>query len=173
MVALETHGVTVPTVVHARGDEIVYGTAAAQRSATDPGGAEREFKRRLGDSVPLFLSGAPYSADRLVALFVRWILDHVAEERGGRPESIVVTHPANWTEFQLHLLVTALQQVGVEDVAFLSEPEAAAEDFAATGDLDEDELILVYDLGGGTFDVALLRRTAEVEAYIQEYIDSL
>jgi actin-like ATPase involved in cell morphogenesis len=157
VIALETHLVTVPTVIFAEGDEMAFGTAAVARSTGQPVGLAREFKRRVGDPVPIVLSGAPYSADRLVALFGRWVVDRVTEQFGEPPSPVVVTHPANWTEFQLHLLRNALDQVGLGAARLLSEPQAAAHDFGAAARLAVGDLVLVYDLGGGTFDAALLR----------------
>ena len=115
----------------------------------------REFKRRLGDSVPVILSGAPL-ADHLVAMFAGWMVDAVNERLGEPPTSIVLTHPANWTAFQLNLLRQGLDQVGLGAARFLSEPEAAR-NFSTVAKLEPGQLILVYDLGGGTFDLALLR----------------
>lgn len=155
---LESHRVSVPSVVFANGDGLLFGSAAAARGATEPAGAAREFKRRLGDSVPLVLSGSPYSADRLVAQFAAWVVSTVTEQRGESPERIVITHPANWTEFQTHLLRNALDQVGLGAAGFITEPQAAAIDFGGAAHLEPGELIVVYDLGGGTFDVAMLRR---------------
>src|SRR6478735_9147551 len=126
VVALEAHRVAVPTVIFAPGDEMSFGDSAVNRAASAPDSVAREFKRRLGDPVPVFISGAPYSADRLVALFARWVTDVVSAQLGERPERIAVTHPANWTEFQQHLLSTALVQAGLERVQLLTEPQAAA-----------------------------------------------
>jgi actin-like ATPase involved in cell morphogenesis len=168
VVSLESHRVAIPSVIFAAGDEIVFGTTAVSRGSTDPTGAAREFKRRLGDAVPLVLSGAPYSADRLVALFADWVVRSVSEQFGEPPERVVVTHPANWTEFQLHLLTNALNQVGLGDAAHLTEPQAAAIDFGAAAHLEPGELVVVYDLGGGTFDVAVLRREHVGFAHVGE-----
>src|SRR5262245_858753 len=168
VVSLESHRVAVPSVVYASGDDISFGTAAVGKSATHPAGGAREFKRRLGDTVPIMLSGAPYSADRLVALFAQWVMRSVAEQLGEAPERIAVTHPANWTEFQLHLLSSALDQVGLGDVGLLTEPQAAAIDFGAAARLEPGQLVVVYDLGGGTFDVALLRRDAVGFSHVGE-----
>ena len=168
VVALESHRVTVPSVVFAEGETTLFGTAAASRGVAEPAGMAREFKRRLGDSVPIMLSGAPYSADRLVALFVRWVVQTVSEQFGERPTNIVVTHPANWTEFQLHLLSSALSNAGVGDVTLLSEPQAAAHDFGTAARLEQGDLVLVYDLGGGTFDVALLRKEGPGFSHVGE-----
>jgi actin-like ATPase involved in cell morphogenesis len=168
VVSIETHRVTVPTVVFADGRETVFGTSAVRRSDSDPAGAAREFKRRVGDPVPLILSSTPYSADRLVALFARWVTDTVVAQLGEPPTSTVVTHPANWTRFQLHLLSTSLAEVGLDAVRFLTEPEAAAYDFAAHSHLQPGQLVLVYDLGGGTFDVALLRAADDGFVHVGE-----
>jgi molecular chaperone DnaK len=168
VVSLESHRVAVPSVLFASGDDVVFGTAAVGRGATHPEAVAREFKRRLGDSVPILLSGAPYSADRIVALFAQWVVRTVAEQLGESPDRIVVTHPANWTEFQLHLLRTSLDQVGLGGAALLTEPQAAAIDFGAAARLEPGQLIIVYDLGGGTFDVALLRREQVGFAHVGE-----
>ena len=159
--ALEAHRVTVPTVIAVEGDELRYGSAAISHGIANPDAAAREFKRRLGDSVPIFLAGAPYSADRLVALFAKWVYDTVVAQTGETPSSVAVTHPANWTEFQRHLLSTALEQAGVPSAALIPEPQAATIDFGSVAHLEPGQLVLVYDLGGGTFDVALLQRDAE------------
>ena len=137
-------------------------------AAPQPAGLAREFKRRLGDSVPLVLAGSPYSADRLVALYAKWVVDSVSEQIGERPQRVVMTHPANWTEFQLHLLTQSLDEVGLGSALFLSEPEAAAIDYSHVAQVRSGEIYAVYDLGGGTFDLALLRKEEEGFAQVGE-----
>jgi len=161
VVSLGSHQVTEPTVVFADGKELVFGNAALLRGRSQPAGLAREFKRRLGDSVPLVLSGSPYSADRLVALYAKWVVDSVSEQIGERPQRVVMTHPANWTEFQLHLLTQSFDEAGLGSALFLSEPEAAAIDYAHVAQVRSGEIYAVYDLGGGTFDLALLRKEDE------------
>ena len=104
------------------------------------------------------LSGSPYHADRLTALMGKWVYDTVVEQVGEPPTRTVMTHPANWTEYQLGVLGKALHDVGLGSAEMVSEPAAAALDYAAAVTVEEGSLLLVYDLGGGTFDVALLRR---------------
>ena len=77
---------------------------------------------------------------------------------GGVP-SAVLTHPATFTEAQKSLLREAAGKAGFTDVELLPEPVAAAVGYAATG-AELGEGVLVYDLGGGTFDLAYLRRDA-------------
>ena len=78
-----------------------------------PEGLAREFKRRMGDPVPLILSGSPYHAARLTALMTQWVLDRVVERTGSPPDGITLTHPANWTEYQLGVFRNALADVGL------------------------------------------------------------
>jgi actin-like ATPase involved in cell morphogenesis/streptogramin lyase len=158
MVSLGTHQLTAPTVVFAAGDEVVFGNAALLRGRAHPAGLAREFKRRVGDPVPLVLSGTPYSAARLVALYAQWVVETVTTQRGEEPQALVMTYPANWTEYQLHLLRQSFDEVGLGETTFLTEPEAGAIDYVSAVGVQPGELYLVYDLGGGTFDVALLRK---------------
>ena len=105
-------------------------------------------------------AGRPHLAEELVASFARWVRDNVAAQCGGPPDQVAVTHPANWTAFQRQLLKGALAEADLGPVVLIAEPEAAAIDFASVAQLAPGQLVLVYDLGGGTFDVALLRREA-------------
>jgi molecular chaperone DnaK len=158
VVPLESQRFTVPTVVAADGDRLVFGSAAVARSVAAPADAVREFKRRLGDPEPIMIAGRPYLPEQLVAAFARWVRDNVAAQCGGPPNQLAVSHPANWTAFQRQLLSTALDEAQLAPVVLIAEPEAAAIDFASVAQLAPGRLVLVYDLGGGTFDVALLRR---------------
>jgi actin-like ATPase involved in cell morphogenesis/streptogramin lyase len=158
IIALASHQTVAPTAVFVDGDQLAFGAAALRRGQAEPSGLAIEFKRRVGDPVPLILSGSPYHAARLVALFAQWVVTTVSEQLGEPPQAIVMTHPANWTQFQVNQLQQALDEVGLTSVVFLTEPEAAALDFAAAGNVEVGDLHVVYDLGGGTFDVALLRR---------------
>ena len=85
MLGLGIRAMQVPSVVFVRRDgEIVVGEAAEQQGAADPSRVVREFKRRIGDSVPLVVGGAPFSAQALTARLLAWVVG-VATERAGRP----------------------------------------------------------------------------------------
>ena len=153
---------TIPSVVLLRDDEAVLtGEAAVRRAATEPGRVAREFKRRVGDPTPIIVGGTPYSADALVAKLLRWVVGQVSELEGGPPAGIAVSHPANWGNYKLDLLHQAISLADLDDVATLSEPEAAAIHYASQARVEPGSTIAVYDLGGGTFDAAVLRKTAE------------
>ncbi len=120
----------------------------------------REFKRRLGDTTPLLLGGAPYSAEQLMSRLLRWVIDEVAEQEGGAPSRICVCHPANWGPYKRELLDQAARLADIEaEVQFTTEPEAAAVFYAQHQRIEPGALVAVYDLGGGTFDAAVLRKT--------------
>ncbi len=150
----------IPSVVLLRDDEAVLtGEAAVRRAATEPARVAREFKRRIGDPTPIIVGGTPYSADALVAKLLRWVVDQVAAVEGGPPAGIAVSHPANWGNYKLDLLRQAIRLADLDDVATLSEPEAAAIHYASQERVEPGAVIAVYDLGGGTFDAAVLRKT--------------
>jgi actin-like ATPase involved in cell morphogenesis len=159
MVGLGNRAQAIPTVVLLRDDEtVLVGEPAARRAASEPLRVAREFKRRLGDPTPIIVGGTPYSADALIARVLRWVVDRVSEVEGGPPDRIAVTHPANWGQFKLDLLRQACRLADLDRVLTLSEPEAAAINYAALSRVEPGAVIAVYDLGGGTFDAAVLRK---------------
>jgi len=150
----------IPSVVFLKEDEsVLTGEAANRRGVTQPGRVAREFKRRIGDTTPIFLGGSPYSADALTAKLLRWVVDAVSAVEGSAPDGIAVAHPANWGPFKLDLLRQAVERADLDDVTILSEPEAAAIHYASQSRVEPGSVIAVFDLGGGTFDAAVLHKT--------------
>lgn len=153
------HSAAVPSLVFLSGDgTVLIGEAAEWQASTDPSRVAREFKRRIGDPVPVLLGGTPYSADLLTGKLLGWIVEQVTGREGSTPERIVITHPANWGPYKRDQLRQAATFADVADAVLLSEPEAAARFYASQGRLDPGSVVVVYDLGGGTFDVAVLAR---------------
>jgi outer membrane protein assembly factor BamB/actin-like ATPase involved in cell morphogenesis len=152
----------MPSLVFLRPDgTVVVGEAAQRRGQHEPARLAREFKRRMGDPVPVMLGGSPFSAHALTARLLARVIETVVQHRGGAPERIVVTHPANWGPYKRELLAQAIHLADIGEVALRSEPEAAAVRYAGTERVAEGEIIAVYDLGGGTFDAAVLRKSAD------------
>ena len=161
VLGLGIRALQVPSVVHlGPGGEVLVGEAAEQRGATDPAHVVREFKRRIGDAVPVIVGGAPYSAQALTARLLAWVVGVATERRGEPPERICVTHPANWGPFKRDLLTQAVALAGLRaaEVETCPEPEAAALTYASRNRVAAGDRIAVYDLGGGTFDAAVLVR---------------
>jgi molecular chaperone DnaK len=150
----------IPSLVFVTADSaVLVGDAAERRGAAEPERLAREFKRRLGDPVPLLVGGSPYPAHALMAKLLRRVHDIVERQYDERPRAITVTHPANWGPFKRELLDQAIHLADIDEVLFLPEPEAAAIHYATTERVRPGETVAVYDLGGGTFDAAVLRRT--------------
>ena len=160
--SLGSRAAAVPSVVLLREDEtFLTGEAANRRGLSEPHRVAREFKRRFGDTTPILLGGVPYSAEALMGRLLRWTVDEVAKREGGPPTAITVSHPANWGPYKTDLLRQAVRLSGVEvPVSFTTEPEAAAVFYASQQRIDPGAIVAVYDLGGGTFDAAVLRKTA-------------
>lgn len=160
---LGVRGWSVPSAVFIGADNaILVGDSALRRSNTDPARVAREFKRRIGDPVPLMVGGSPMSADALTGMVLRSVIDQVLALEVGEPDHAVVTHPANWGPYKTDLLRQAIRMSGLDQrcpISLMTEPEAAAAHYAGNERLRTGESVAVYDLGGGTFDAAVLRTT--------------
>jgi actin-like ATPase involved in cell morphogenesis len=156
-VTLGTRSVVVPSVVCLADDQLLVGEPAARRAVSEPQRVAREFKRRVGDPTPLLLGGSPVSAELCMARVIEWVVAQVSATEGGPPGSLAVTHPADWGAYKLDLLRHALHHVGLVADRFVPEPVAAATAYATQRRLAPGTVVAVYDLGGGTFDAALVR----------------
>jgi actin-like ATPase involved in cell morphogenesis len=152
----------IPSVVLLRADETVLtGETAHRRGLSEPHRVAREFKRRLGDTTPILLGGSPYSAEALMSRMLRAVVEDVTKREGGPPSRVCVSHPANWGPYKKDLLAQAVRLSNLDmPVIYTSEPEAAAVFYAHQQRVEAGAVVAVYDLGGGTFDAAVLRKTA-------------
>jgi len=159
--ALGSRAAAIPSVVLLRQDEtFLTGETANRRALTEPDRVAREFKRRLGDPTPILLGGVPYSAEALMSRLLRSVIDEVATREGGPASSVCVCHPANWGPYKTDLLRQAVRMANLDQpVRFVTEPEAAAAFYAQQQRIETGAVVAVYDLGGGTFDAAVLRKT--------------
>jgi molecular chaperone DnaK (HSP70) len=159
MVTLGTEGVSIPSMVFLDPDgSTLIGEAARRRALREPGRTAREFKRRLGDPTPLLVGGSPLSADVLMGKLLAAVVATVTEREGTAPDAVAVSHPANWGPYKTDLLRNAARVAGLGDVYLVPEPVAAATQYAAADRIDPGSVVAVYDLGGGTFDAAVLRK---------------
>jgi actin-like ATPase involved in cell morphogenesis len=160
IVSLGHHAFVMPSVIFVGDDgQFLVGEPAERRSGSDPTRVAREFKRRIGDPVPFVLGGTPYTAEALSAMLLRRLVEGVVEQQGCRPERTVVTFPANWGPHKQERLTEVVRLAEVGEVETIAEPEAAAIWYASEERVAAGETIAVYDLGGGTFDAAVLQKT--------------
>ena len=161
MLTLGDRTVVAPSVVYLREDgSLVTGDAANRRAMNDPDRVARSFKRRLGDPTPVILGGSSHEVLDLLAALLKDVLDKVTGLEGAAPDRVALTYPANWGPFRRGLFEEVPLRAGLPHARVVTEPEAAAAHYASTRQLVDGETLAVYDLGGGTFDVTLLRRRA-------------
>ena len=166
VVPLGTRAAEIPSVVYLDpGGAWLVGEPAEQRGAADPDRLGREFKRRMGDQTPILLGGSPHSAAALTGRLLAWVLERVAAAEGGPADHLVLTCPANWGGYKRDVLREAVDIADGEAatgtwppgaVTVVSEPLATATHYAASARVGPGEIVAVYDLGGGTFDAAVM-----------------
>ncbi len=162
MIELGNRANSVPSVVFVEpAGELIVGEAALRRSRSAPSRLAREYKRRIGDPTPISLGGQTQSAESLTMAMLAWVVDLVSERMGERPDHVVIAYPANWGDYKRDLLLEAAAPAGLGDIGLsvVTEPEAAVVHYAAQARVAAGAQIAVYDLGGGTFDAAVVRKT--------------
>jgi hypothetical protein len=142
MLPLGNRAMQVPSVLFVRDDgEVLVGEAAERRGVTEPARVVREFKRRVGDPVPLVVGGTPYSPQALVGRLLAWVVGVATERRGEPPAHVTVTYPANWGPFKRDLLGQAIAMADLVGAEVCTEPEAAAITFAWRNRVAEGERV--------------------------------
>ena len=142
--------------------EIVIGYAADRQRRLDPLSYCQEFKRDLGRTIPYEIGNKSMLPEEVIGHFL-YNLKLEAEKVANQDlKSAVITIPASYQAYKQDLMVQAAKQAGFEEVDLLKEPVAAAIYYAQTSDRDaalqDGDIMLVYDLGGGTFDAALIQK---------------
>ncbi|CCH28994.1 Hsp70 family protein [Actinosynnema sp. NPDC047251] len=149
---------TMPSAVYCEEDgSLVVGRDAERRARLDPSRFEPNPKRRVDDGTLLLGDNVVPVADALAAV-LRRVLEETTRQLGGESlDEIRLTHPAQWGPTRRNVLVTAARLAGVtKDVVLVPEPVAAASHYAS---LSVGQALAVYDLGAGTFDVAIVGAT--------------
>lgn len=147
---------TTPSVVafKANGEEIV-GNAAKRQAVTNPDTVS-SIKRKMGTAEKVHINATKkdYTPQEISAKILAYMKKYAEENIGHKIEKAVITVPAYFNDAQRQATKDAGQIAGLEVVRIINEPTAAA--LAYGLDKEKSEKILVYDLGGGTFDVSIL-----------------
>jgi molecular chaperone DnaK len=136
--------------------QLLVGRDAEQAMHHDPGSFEPNPKRRIDDSEVL-LGRHVFPVATLIAAVLRRVHDEVVRILGGvGPSWVAVTHPASWGAARRQVLLDAAAEAGMPAPTLVSEPVAAALYYVSVlrSRILPNQGLLVYDLGGGTFDVA-------------------
>ena len=153
----------LPSAVYADpGGRLLVGADALRAGLADPERCEPHPKRRIDDGVVL-LGGTEVAVVELITAVLVRVVDQARRVTGGELPEAVLTYPAWWGAQRCGLLRAAAESAGLGRVGLVAEPVAAAAYFTAVGGarLPVGALLLVYDLGAGTFDAALVRRTSD------------
>ena len=137
--------------------QIVVGRAAESMAPTDPDRTLRTPKYRLGIPTAVVLGGRPYSIIDLVAALLGYVYQEAVVAIGGPPSEVRLTYPASWSAPRRDELLAAASRAALPNPTLVPEPVAAAISYTDDANLKPGCHVLVYDLGGGTFDTAALR----------------
>jgi molecular chaperone DnaK (HSP70) len=151
----------MPSAVYADVDgRLVVGRDAERGARLDPARLERNPKRRIDDGEVL-LGGQSYAVADLIAGTMRRIVDEAVRTAGVPLSQTVLTCPAAWGPVRRRVLLEAAARGGLALPSLLPEPVAAATYFANVlgRHVPVDGCVVVYDLGAGTFDASVVRRT--------------
>lgn len=154
--------VLTPSAVAIRPDgTMLTGAAALSRMAMPGEAVATSFKRFMGTDHKVRLHKQSFSAEDLSALVLRALCDDVAAATGERPTEAVITVPAYFNDRQRRATRRAGELAGLTVRRLINEPTAAAIAFGLL-DRQEREPFLVFDLGGGTFDVSIVEMFAGI-----------
>jgi len=145
---------TTPSVVAFKDGEVLVGEVAKRQAITNPDRTVRSVKRQMGTSWSIDADGKRYTAQEISARILMK-LKRDAEAYLGEPiKEAVITVPAYFNDAQRQATKEAGQIAGLEVLRIINEPTASS--LAYGLDKEHDQTILVFDLGGGTFDVSIL-----------------
>ncbi|HVX42314.1 MAG TPA: Hsp70 family protein [Mycobacteriales bacterium] len=157
----------VPSAVFLADDgRLAVGRDAERQARIDPSRYEPNPKRRI-DEGEVLLGQTVVPVGRLVSAVLGLVSEEVHRQLGGPPDEVRLTHPARWGERRRQVLLGAARAVGLGagGPVLIPEPVAAATHFATLSGagLAPGKQLAVYDLGGGTFDVAVVRRSDRID----------
>ena len=150
---------TTPSVVYFEGDNnAVVGAEAKRVQLSDPDNACSLIKRHMGTVYPQEFRGQEYTPESISALILKELVKTANSELGEEVSKVVITVPAYFGIQEKEATKQAGQIAGLEVVGIVTEPVAYV---LSQGLKDEPETVLVYDLGGHSFNVTLLRASRE------------
>jgi len=149
-------GRTTPSVVaFAKSGEVLVGEVAKRQAITNPDRTVRSVKRQMGTSWTIDIDGKAYTAQEISARILQKLKRDAEAFLGDSVSQAVVTVPAYFDDAQRTATKEAGQIAGLEVLRIINEPTAAALAYGLDKE-GADQTILVFDLGGGTFDVSIL-----------------
>ena len=147
-------GRTTPSVVSFKNGERIVGDSAKRQAITNPNTIS-SIKRLIGTSKKVEAEGKKYTPEEVSAMILSYIKDYAEAYLGEKVDRAVITVPAYFNDAQRQATKNAGKIAGLTVERIINEPTAAALAYGVDKQ-DSTQTILVYDLGGGTFDVSIL-----------------
>jgi molecular chaperone DnaK len=149
-------GRTTPSVVaFSKAGDVLVGEVAKRQAITNPDRTIRSIKRRMGTDDKIEIDGKKYSPQEISARILQKLKTDAETYLGAKVTEAVITVPAYFDDAQRQATKEAGQIAGLDVLRIVNEPTAASLAYGLDKD-DGEQTILVFDLGGGTFDVSLL-----------------
>ena len=146
---------TTPSVVAFKNGEIQVGEVAKRQAVTNPSTVS-SIKRYMGDdSYKVNMDGKDYTPQEISAMILQYLKSYAEDYLGEKVDKAVITVPAYFNDAQRQATKDAGKIAGLEVERIVNEPTAAALAYGLDK-TDKEEKVLVFDLGGGTFDVSIL-----------------
>ncbi|HPR42586.1 MAG TPA: molecular chaperone DnaK [Candidatus Methanofastidiosa archaeon] len=145
---------TTPSVVGFKGNERLVGSVAKRQAVTNPDRTIRSIKRLMGTDKNITIDGKDYTPQEISAMILKKLRDDAENYLGETINDAVITVPAYFNDAQRQATKDAGTIAGLNVLRIINEPTAST--LAYGLDKEGDQTILVYDLGGGTFDVSIL-----------------
>ena len=143
-----------PSVVGFDDGERLIGKPAKNQLLTNEENTVKSIKRHMGDDYEVNLDGEDYTPQEISAMILQKLKQDAEDKLGDNVEKAVITVPAHFDDTQRQATKDAAEIAGLEAERILNEPTAAA--LAYGLDDESEKTVLVYDFGGGTFDVTVL-----------------
>ena len=145
---------TTPSVVNIKGDEVIVGDLAKRQSITSPSNTIHSIKRHMGSNHKVNIESKDYTPQQISAMILQKLKRDAESYIGSTIKEAVITVPAYFNDAQRQATKDAGKIAGLDVKRIINEPTAAA--LAYGLDKKKEEKVLVFDLGGGTFDVSVL-----------------
>ncbi|WP_286637693.1 molecular chaperone DnaK [Faecalibaculum rodentium] len=145
---------TTPSVVAFKDDERIIGDAAKRQIVVNPN-TIASIKRKMGTGEKVDINGKQYTPQEISAMILQYLKAYAEEYLGEKVTEAVITVPAYFNDAQRQATKDAGTIAGMEVKRIINEPTAAALAYGIDK-TDKEQKVLVYDLGGGTFDVSIL-----------------
>ncbi|WP_426461148.1 molecular chaperone DnaK [Mycoplasma hafezii] len=146
---------TTPSVVAFKNGETIVGEVAKRQVETNPNTVV-SIKRLMGTDKTVHVNGKDYKPEEISAMILSYMKDYAEAKLGQKVTKAVITVPAYFDNAQREATKIAGKIAGLDVLRIINEPTAAALAFGLEKSKDKSMKVLVYDLGGGTFDVSVL-----------------